>query len=935
MSDYKHTINLPKTDFPMRANLAQREPEILARWDDLDLYRRLRVARRGAKRYILHDGPPYANGDIHIGHAVNKILKDIVVKARGLDGMDAPYVPGWDCHGLPIELQVEKKKGKAGVNLSPAEFRRACRDYAATQVERQRKDFQRLGVLGDWAHPYQTMDPAVEANIIRALGDVYKRGHLYHGAMPVYWCADCRSALAEAEVEYQDKRSPAVDVRYRVVDGDELARRCVGAGGPASIVAWTTTPWTLPASRAVALHPDLEYVAWQDGEQTLVFAEALREAFLLRTGLAAGKITGRCRGEALEGLMLMHPFYEQQLPVILGEHVTTETGTGAVHTAPGHGQEDFVVGQRYGLETYNPVGDDGRFLPDTPLFGGEAVFEANDHVIAVLREHGTLVHAESLEHAYPHCWRHKTPTMFRATPQWFIRMDGEGLREAARAEIRQIHWVPDWGQARIDALVENRPDWCVSRQRSWGTPLTLFVHRDTGVPHPDSARLFEQVAQRVEKEGVDAWFSLDPAELLGEQAPHYTKVTDILDVWFDSGVTHSCILETRPELGVPADLYLEGSDQHRGWFQSSLLSSVAMRGAAPYRAVLTHGFAVDSEGRKMSKSRGNVIAPQKVIQSLGADVLRLWVAATDYRTEMNISDEILKRTADTYRRLRNTARFLLGNLHDFDSAGHAMAVEDLLEIDRWVLARAVEVQREIRRAYREFNFHLIHQLAHEFCNIDLGSFYLDVLKDRLYTMPTDSPARRSAQNAMVHVLEAMVRWFAPILSFTADEIWRHMPGERGPSVFLEQWYELPQPSHSPALLQGWRQIQQVRDALAVRLEELRNARVIGAPLEAAVDVYTEGDLHKRLQHLGEELRFALITSTARVFSYDQRPAEAVDLGGGPGGDRLALAVEVCTDKKCVRCWHRRVDVGQSAAHPELCGRCVENVDGPGEVRRWV
>jgi isoleucyl-tRNA synthetase len=947
MTDYKNTLNLPQTDFPMRANLAQREPEVLKRWDELNLYRRLREAGAGRPRFILHDGPPYANGDIHIGHALNKILKDIIVKSKTLSGYDAPYVPGWDCHGLPIELQVEKKVGKAGGKVDAATFRKACREYATKQVDGQRRDFIRLGVVGDWEKPYLTMAPETEAGIIRSLGRVYEKGHLYRGAMPVYWCADCRSALAEAEVEYQDKTSPAVDVRFAVADPEGFLAKCKaendGFGeGSLSVVIWTTTPWTLPANRAVALHPDLEYVVVQCNGERLVVAEALLADAMGRYGFDEYRVVARCRGADLEGQQLNHPFYDFQVPVILGPHVTTEAGTGAVHTAPGHGQEDYAVGRQYHLEVYNPVGGDGRFLPGTELFAGEPVFEANGHVIAVLEENGALVHAAKLSHSYPHCWRHKTPIIFRATSQWFIGMERHGLRAAALEQIDKVSWLPDWGKARITGMVENRPDWCVSRQRSWGTPLTLFAHKETGEPHPDTAKLIDAVADKVAEGGIEAWFELDPESLLGDTAEDYDKVTDILDVWFDSGVTHACVLETRDELGLPADLYLEGSDQHRGWFQSSLLSAVAMRGEAPYAAALTHGFTVDATGHKMSKSKGNTVAPQQVIKTLGADILRLWVAATDYRTEMSISDEILKRTADTYRRLRNTARFLLGNLAGFDPDKDMLPMEELPEIERWALARAGEIQTRIRTAYDSYNFHTIYQAVHQFCNLDMGGFYLDILKDRLYTTGADSQPRRAAQTAMYHILEAMVRWFAPILSFTAEEIWRHMPGSRDDSVFLATWYELPSPDDAEALLRRWRAVAAVREAQGVLLEELRKAERIGSSLDAEVEIYCEGDTLELLKGLGDELRFAFITSYARVYAYSDRPAEAMDFGPGWArsvpdwpDENLALHAEPSEHPKCIRCWHHREDVGADNEHPEICGRCVDNVTGPGETRRFA
>jgi isoleucyl-tRNA synthetase len=715
VSDYKHTLNLPKTKFPMRGNLAQREPEMLKQWEEKQLYQQIRKASAGRPKFILHDGPPYANGDIHIGHAVNKILKDIIVKSRTLDGFDAPYVPGWDCHGLPIELQVEKKVGKPGKKVTTGQFRKACRVYAAKQVDGQRRDFKRLGVLGDWDNPYLTMDHQFEADIVRSLGRIVENNHVQKGYKPVHWCTDCGSALAEAEVEYQDKASFAIDVRFPVLDEPALMARCHhvpdGLGeGPIHMVIWTTTPWTLPANQAVALNPSLEYAVVQCdgplGKERMVIADAMLKDVMDRYGIERYHVIGYAKGEAFEGLKLQHPFYDREVPVILGEHVTLEAGTGAVHTAPGHGLDDYVVGVRYNLPVDNPVGGDGCFVAGTKLFAGEHVFSANQKVIEVLKSRGVLVHEERLNHSYPHCWRHKTPIIFRATPQWFISMDLNGLRQSALREIEQVKWMPDWGKARIQGMVENRPDWCISRQRTWGVPITLFVHKETGDLHPQTPKLIEAVAQRVEEQGFEAWFNLDSAELLGNEAGNYDKVTDSLDVWFDSGVTHQCVLEAREGLRFPADLYLEGSDQHRGWFQSSLMTCVAMNDCAPYRQVLTHGFTVDDKGEKMSKSKGNVVAPQKVLKTLGADIIRLWVAATDYRNEMSVSDEILKRTADAYRRIRNTTRFLLSNLNGFDPAKNRVEPAQMIELDRWVVDRALQLQEEIVTAYRDYQFHV-------------------------------------------------------------------------------------------------------------------------------------------------------------------------------------------------------------------------------------
>ncbi|MBE9562617.1 MAG: isoleucine--tRNA ligase, partial [Proteobacteria bacterium] len=680
MSNYKDTLNLPKTNFPMRGNLAKREPEFLKNWDII--YQQLREQRKEAKKFILHDGPPYANGNIHIGHAVNKILKDIIVKAKTLDGFDAPYVPGWDCHGLPIELEVEKQLGKAGHNVNASEFRQACRDYANQQVDKQREDFKRLGVIGDWDNPYLTMNYQTEADIIRALGQIIQAGHVHSGFKPVHWCSDCGSALAEAEVEYEDKKSTAIDVRFTAIDEEALLACCHHApssgSGPISVVIWTTTPWTLPANQAVAVHPELEYsvVQCEDGQygtERLVIAEALLKDTMLRYGIEHYHVVAYCQGKDLENLQLQHPFYDRQVPIILGEHVTTEAGTGAVHTAPGHGQDDYVVGSRYNLPIDNPVDDKGVFLPNTQLFAGLHVFDANAKVVEVLKVKSKLVHEHRVLHSYPHCWRHKTPIIFRATPQWFISMDKKELRQQSLAAIKTVKWIPEWGEQRIEGMIVNRPDWCISRQRNWGVPIALFVHKITGILHPRTTELIEAVAQLVEKDGVNAWFELESEKLLGEEVDEYQKVTDTLDVWFDSGVTHSTVLETNANLTRPADLYLEGSDQYRGWFNSSLMTSIAMDGKTPYKAVLTHGFAVDAKGRKMSKSMGNVIAPQKVIKTLGADIIRLWVAATDYKGEISVSDEILKRISDGYRRLRNTSRFLLANLNGFDPATDSVA----------------------------------------------------------------------------------------------------------------------------------------------------------------------------------------------------------------------------------------------------------------------
>ena len=943
--DYKATISLPETAFPMRGDLPKREPGILAGWQQQGLYARIREKAAGRPRFVLHDGPPYANGAIHIGHAVNKVLKDIVVKSRLLAGFDAPYVPGWDCHGLPIELAVEKKAGKVGDKLDAPAFRQKCREYAAAQIEGQSRDFQRLGVIGDWERPYRTMDFAFEADMLRSLAKIVERGHLSRGVKPVHWCVACGSARAEAEIEYADKNSPAGDVAYDAVDPGKLASALGVDAGDAvvGIPIWTTTPWTLPASLAVTLGPELDYVLVEgpmrgERRQWLVLAEALAEATLRRYGVDETRVIGRAKGAALEGLSLQHPFYARVVPVILGDHVTTDAGTGAVHTAPGHGQEDFQVGQKYGLEVLNPIDGRGVFLPSTELFAGQYIWKANDSIVALLGERGVLLASSTLSHSYPHCWRHKTPVAFRATPQWFISMEQAGLRRDALDAIRGVQWVPDWGQARIAGMIEGRPDWCISRQRTWGVPIALFIHRETGEPHPRSVELMRQVADRVQQAGADAWYALDAADLLGADAAHYEKVTDILDVWFDSGVTHEGVLAARPQDGLakPADLYLEGSDQHRGWFQSSLLTGVAMDGVAPYKAVLTHGFTVDASGRKMSKSIGNVVEPQKVNDSLGADVLRLWIASADYRNEMSVSDDILKRSADAYRRIRNTARFLLGNLDGFDPALHLVAPDECLLLDRWAMARARSLHERIQEAYRDYDFARVVALVQNFCTNDLGALYLDVTKDRLYTMPRESAGRRSAQSAMFRILDAFVRWIAPVLAYTADELWGYLPGARESNVLFSTIADV------DALLPaqgGYRaadgapmdRLLALREAVGKVLEPMRADGRIGASLAADVSVWTDlSFLPLDQPGLADEARFLFITSTLDLHVAAERPADAVEAEGG-GAWILARPSE---HAKCIRCWHYRPEVGSFADDPELCGRCVENVNGKGETRRY-
>ena len=940
MTDYKNTLNLPETGFPMRGDLAKREPVMLKNWYEKNLYQKIREASKGKKSFILHDGPPYANGNIHIGHAVNKILKDIIVKSKNALGFDSPYIPGWDCHGLPIELKVEGLVGKPNEKVTAAEFRQKCREYAAEQVEGQKKDFIRLGVLGDWDNPYLTMNFNTEANIIRTLGKVIANGHLYKGSKPVHWCLDCGSSLAEAEVEYEDKVSPSIYVRFPAVSAVEIEEKfnAVGKGhGKLSAVIWTTTPWTMPSNRAIAVNAELEYNLVQLGDERVILAAELVESVAKAVGVEQVEILGSVKGQALELVRFNHPFYDFTVPVILGDHVTTEGGTGLVHTAPDHGLDDFIVGQKYNLPMAGLVSNDGKFISTTEFFAGKGVFEANPLVVEKLQEVGNLLKVEKIKHSYPHCWRHKTPIIFRATPQWFIGMETQGLRPQALGEIKQVRWIPDWGQARIEKMVENRPDWCISRQRTWGVPMTLFVHKETEELHPRTLELLEEVAKRVEKAGIQAWWDLDEKELLGADAETYRKVPDTLDVWFDSGSTYSSVVANRPEFnGQDIDMYLEGSDQHRGWFMSSLMLSTATDSKAPYKQVLTHGFTVDGQGRKMSKSIGNIVTPQEVMDKFGGDILRLWVASTDYTGEMTVSDEILKRAADSYRRIRNTARFLLANLNGFDPQRDAVKPEEMMSLDRWAVACALDAQNEIKDAYDNYQFHAVVQRLMRFCSVEMGSFYLDIIKDRQYTTKADSLARRSCQTALWHIAEALVRWMAPILSFTADEIWGYLPQTataRAEFVFTEEFYEgLFGLGENEKLDDAyWQQLIKVRSEVNRVLEIARNDKVIGGGLEAEVTVYANDEYRALLEQLGDELRFVLITSKAEVKALGDKPADVA------AGELEGIAVSVARShgEKCPRCWHYSDKIGVNPEHPTLCPRCVENVAGNGEVRRFA
>ncbi|MCM5572249.1 isoleucine--tRNA ligase [Burkholderiaceae bacterium FT117] len=946
-ASYRDTLNLPDTPFPMRGDLAKREPQWTKQWQEKGIYRAIREASKGRPVWVLHDGPPYANGDIHIGHAVNKILKDIIVKSRNMAGFDARYVPGWDCHGMPIEIQIEKQFGK---NLPADEVQAKSRAYATEQIERQKKDFIRLGVLGDWDNPYKTMAFGNEADELRALGKILNKGYVFRGLKPVNWCFDCGSALAEAEVEYADRTDPSVDVGFPF-EPAELPKLAKAFGLPALpiergyAVIWTTTPWTIPANQALNLHPEFDYALvrvadWQGAPALLVVAADLVEACLKRWKLDAEgswQVLAKCKGQALELIAFRHPFADRLSPVYLGDYVTLDSGTGLVHSAPAYGVEDFASCKQHGMkddEILQPVLGDGTYASWLPDFAGLSIWDANPKIVEHIRAHGCLFSVEKYPHSYMHCWRHKTPVIYRASSQWFAGMDvkpvdgEETLRETALRGIEATRFYPAWGKARLHGMIANRPDWTLSRQRQWGVPMAFFVHKETGELHPRTPELIEAVAQRIEREGIEAWQRLDPQELLGDEAAHYVKNRDTLDVWFDSGTTHETVLRGshKDQSTFPADMYLEGSDQHRGWFHSSLLTSSMLNGEPPYRSLLTHGFVVDGQGRKMSKSVGNVIAPQKVSDTLGAEILRLWVASTDYSGELSISDEILKRVVEAYRRIRNTLRFLLANVSDFDPAKDSVPLDRMFEIDRYALAMTAAWQKSIEADYEVFEFHPAVAKIQTFCSEDLGAFYLDILKDRLYTTAPGSLARRSAQTALHAITDSLLRVVAPILSFTAEEAWPLFAPKLwkagGETIFAQTYRAFEAQPDAEALRAKWEAIRAVRADVLKRLEEVRAAGGIGSSLQAEVVLHLHGDRHDAVTSLGDDLRFVLIVSAARV----ERAASA---------DETAIVVEPSAHQKCERCWHWREDVGADPEHPSICGRCVSNLHGDGEPREFA
>ena len=941
--DYSKTLNLPDTPFPMRGNLPKREPDWVKKWEDGKLHDKLRAARASQEKFVLHDGPPYANGQIHIGHAVNKILKDMIVKARQLKGLDAVYVPGWDCHGLPIENQIEKLHGR---NLPRDEVQAKSRAYAAEQIAGQMADFKRLGVLGAWDNPYKTMNFANEANEIRALKKIMERGFIYRGLKPVYWCFDCGSSLAEFEIEYQDKKSTTLDIAFECADPDRLAAAfgLQGLDAPAFAVIWTTTAWTIPANQALNINPHLNYALVKTERGYLLLAASLVESCLERFGLQ-GEVVGTTKGETLGLIHFKHPLYDVDpgyarfSPVYLADYATDEDGTGIVHSSPAYGLDDFHSCVTHGMkyeDILNPVQGNGQYEEGFPLFGGLHIWKAVPVIIEALQNAGRVLSTHDIMHSYPHCWRHKTPVIYRAAAQWFVRMDeGEGvfttdkaprsLREVALDAIEQTSFYPENGKARLRDMIAGRPDWCISRQRSWGVPLPLFLHKDSGELHPRTLDILDLAASIVQKGGIEAWSKATPEDILAQvgsaaDAASYTKSSDILEVWFDSGTTHTTVLKgSHPgaghDSGPEADLYLEGHDQHRGWFHSSLLTACAMYGRAPYKGLLTHGFTVDSQGRKMSKSLGNGVDPQETSKKLGAEIIRLWVAASDYSGDIAGDDKILARVVDAYRRIRNTLRFLLANISDFDPAKDAVALDQMLEIDRYALGRAAQFQAEVLAHFEVYEFHPVVAKLQLYCSEDLGGFYLDILKDRLYTTAPKSQARRSAQTALWHITHAMLRWMAPFLSFTAEEAWKVFGTSE--SIFLETYAQLP--AADEALLAKWARIRDIRDQVNKDIEALRADGKVGSSLQANVALGANDADRTLLASLGDDLKFVFITSAVALAA----------------ADATAAQVSASTAAKCERCWHYRDDVGHDPAHPTLCGRCTSNLYGTGEDRKYA
>lgn len=938
MQDYKQTLHLPVTDFPMRGNLAANEPARLQQWKLDKLYEQMLDSKSPDNLFILHDGPPYANGNIHLGHALNKVIKDIIIKSKTLSGYHTPYIPGWDCHGLPIELKVEKALGHVADKANPYQFQQACRAYATEQVALQKADFQRLGIMGDWDKPYLTMDHAIEAENVRILAQLLEKGYIVRNNKPVNWCTSCGSSLAEAEVEYDNVTSTSVYVKFAVVDPASVYKKLnlPQTTGPLSILIWTTTIWTLPANQAVAVHPDIEYAVVEYGPhaEKLIVASSLVSDLMQKKQMTQYEVLGTCKGATLELEQVQHPFYPREVPIILGEHVTEESGTGAVHTAPAHGQDDYIVGQAYQLEITSLLSTDCTFIPGTPFVENQTIAEANQTLLKVLTEKETLFLQEAYVHSYPHCWRHKTPIIFKATPQWFVDLSRHGLRDAIIAQIAEVDWVPNHGGNLLKIMTKKRPDWCISRQRTWGIPMCLFIHKHTQTVHPNMVALMQKIADEISHAGIEVWWSLDPKTLLGEEADAYEKVLDVLDVWFESGCTSLSVVKKRPEFHQQrSDLYMEGVDQYRGWLMSSMVLATAITQQAPYKQVLTHGFTVDGTGRKMSKSLGNGIEPNDIINEYGADILRLWVASTEYTKEMTLSKQILQSTSDMYRRIRNTGRYLLASLHDFDPKTDLIEKSQMLALDRWAVDASYQMQEKIVADYDHYQFHkILKQLMH-FCSIQMGAFYFEIIKDRQYTLARDARARRSSQTAIYHLLQAFVRWIAPILSFTADEIWGYMPGGQGKYVFVDQWYTglFPMDAETDLDADFWQFMLQMRNDVNKAIENGRNQKLFAQSLEVEVSLYVKPQALAYIKRLEGELRFVFLSSQVHVILTDHWPAEALCSESG----QYAVMASKTAHPKCTRCWHHVPDVGSDAAHPDICGRCVDNLHGQGEQRLYV
>ena len=929
MTDYKNTLNLPKTDFPMKGNLPSKEPLIQKKWEDEDLYNKLLNLNKNSKKFVLHDGPPYANGDIHIGHAVNKILKDIILKSKILSGYSTPFIPGWDCHGLPIELEVEKKL-KKGTDISDKDFRKLCREYASEQVSRQKKDFKRLGILADWENPYLTSDKEFESSTLKALEKIYNNGHLQKGFKPVHWCVKCQSALAEAEVEYEEKESIAVDVKFYFESHDNLLEifKIKEIKGKTSVVIWTTTPWTLPSNKSVAIHKDIEYILIADSDENYVIANELFDKFNERIKGEFTKISS-CLGSDLLGFSLKHPFLDNIIEIIDSDHVTTDSGTGCVHIAPAHGTDDFLLGKKFGLEILNPILSNGVFSGEPNSLNGTHVYKLDDPIIELLINNNTLLNKNKFRHSYPHCWRHKTPLIYRATPQWFISMSKNNLLSKVIKKTSDVNWIPLWGEARINGMLEGRPDWCISRQRKWGVPITLLINKKTGEPHSNTSIIFSRICKLVEEYGIEKWFDIEIEELI-DNPEDYEKVQDTLDVWFDSGSSHSAVLEKKSQLSFPADLYLEGSDQHRGWFQSSLITSIAICNEPPYKAAMTHGFTVDAKGNKMSKSKGNVIAPQKIIDRLGSDILRLWVASTDSSSEMNVSEEILNRTSDKYRKIRNTIKFLLSNIADYnpeDLSNKSITVE----LDKWILRRAFKTQGEIKKHYESYNFHLLSQTIHSFCVNDLGSFYLDIIKDRQYTCKKDSQERLSAQHSMYCITKMLLLWIAPICPHTAEEAWSHLPKNKDKSIFYNNWFVIEDSIIGKSNINddNWNCVLEIKKIVSKALEEKRSENIIGSPLDADVVLHCSSELKNILNVFENELKFIFITSSVTLNKLNNKVSDTIEIDN----NKISVAIKNSPNNKCDRCWHKCATVGEDKKYNNICSRCISNVYGDGEIRK--